>query len=113
MSKVGCDGIGLISSGKQDTMLSVMAIVFWWFYIIFCPVSTLVVLLFSVKLDKDGASIFIAPLVLRAYWFWSLGPQVHRSDRCHGGSQISSATDRLTIITFGNMPSRASFFRRV
>ena len=35
-------------------MFNVLAIIFWWFYIIVCPVSTLVVLFISVKLDKAG-----------------------------------------------------------
>lgn len=35
-------------------MFSVIVIVFWWFYIIVCPVMTLVVLFVSVKLDKAG-----------------------------------------------------------
>lgn len=35
-------------------MFNVLAIVFWWFYIIVCPVSTLLVLFVSVKLDKAG-----------------------------------------------------------
>ena len=35
-------------------MFNILVIVFWWFYIIVCPVSTLVVLFVSVKLDKAG-----------------------------------------------------------
>ena len=67
VSKVAHEGIALIPSRKQDSMSSVLAIVFWWFYIIVCPVSTLIALFFSVKLDKDGR-----PNFYRAFGFTCL-----------------------------------------
>jgi hypothetical protein len=62
-------------------MPNVLAIVFWWFYIIICPVCTIAVLIFSVNPSKGKyinicralACIFLLVLVFGTA-FTSVGP---------------------------------------